>query len=80
MNENQQKIIAGALVDFLRFLCSQTEPVTIGDGCDALIPRELLAVWADARGLSLEGADVDGWSLPHSIFPVVDPVTGQVAE
>jgi hypothetical protein len=56
------KVIAGALFDFLGWATSQ--PETLRLGCSELVPPAIdaLTKWATLRGLSLEEADVKGWN------------------
>lgn len=59
MTEN--KIVAGALFDFLRFLT--TRDGTLKTGCmhECTPALDALTEFAEARGLSLEEADVNDW-------------------
>lgn len=61
MNEATRRIVAGALFDFAGFLTSRPGTAVIGDSHDATKVVELLQQFADARGISLDYAEVDGW-------------------
>lgn len=53
-------VIAGALFDFLAWL-STRDTLVVGAHHDAAPLPELLGEWADTRGLSLAGAEVQSW-------------------
>jgi hypothetical protein len=56
-----QNIVAGALFDFLGFLTTLEEPITMSGQHEAPKALLLLEEWAAKRGLDLDGADVMGW-------------------
>ncbi len=58
---NMSKRIAGALIYFFAYLTTREETLTLG--AEHLTPPavEALKEWADKRGLSLDGADVENW-------------------
>ena len=57
----QDKVIAGALFDFLGFLTTRDKPTAFGATRNASPAVELLKEWADKRGLDLEDADVENF-------------------
>lgn len=57
----QDRVIAGALFDFLGFLTTRDKPTSFGSTRNASPAVELLQEWADKRGLDLKGADVENW-------------------
>ena len=57
----QDKVIAGALFDFLGFLTTRDKPTAFGATRNASPAVKLLQEWANKRGLDLDGADVEGW-------------------
>lgn len=54
-------MIAGALFDFLGYLTTRPEPLTLGSEHEAPPAVDALQAWASERGLSLEHADVHRW-------------------
>ena len=54
-------IIAGALFDFMGFLTSRKEEVTLSGHHDAGVAVNVIKEFAAKRGLSLDDADVTGW-------------------
>lgn len=57
----QDRVIAGALFDFLGFLTTRDKPTSFGATRNASPAVKLLQEWANKRGLDLDGADVEGW-------------------
>ena len=57
----QDKVIAGALFDFLGFLTTRDKPTSFGSTRNASPAVELLQEWADKRGLDLKDAAVESW-------------------
>lgn len=53
--------VAGALFDFLGFLTSREQAITLSGGHDAVPAIEALREWAQTRGLDLDHADVLHW-------------------
>lgn len=61
MPNDTERMIAGALVDFLAWMTTRPESVPIGAAEDASRPFELLQEWAMIRGLLLDDAAVLQW-------------------
>lgn len=61
-NAALQQTIAGALFDFLGFLTTLDEPITLSAAHETS-PRavDLIVEWAALRGLSITSPDVLGW-------------------
>lgn len=59
--------IAGALFDFLGYLTTREESLSIGASEDATPPLRHLQDWAARRGLSLSPADVQHWNAVLAI-------------
>jgi hypothetical protein len=57
----QDRVIAGAVFDFLGFLTTRDKPTSFGATRNASPAVKLLQEWANKRGLDLVGADVEGW-------------------
>ncbi len=53
--------IAGAMFDFIGFLTTRSEPITLSRNHLAPPAVEALREWARERGLDLDEADVKGW-------------------
>ncbi|OZI74548.1 hypothetical protein [Bordetella genomosp. 12] len=60
-DDAKDSVIAGALFDFMGFLTTLDQPVTLGASKEATIAVKLLEQWAEKRGLHLSEADVKGW-------------------
>jgi hypothetical protein len=72
--------IAGALFDFLGFLTTSERRWTFSSTDDAGPAVAALEQWASKRSLSLDDADVEGWSAAPAA-PAPEPLTDQeVAE
>lgn len=54
-------LIAGALFDFLGYLTSRDEALTLSGHHHAMPAVDALSAWAATRGLDLDVADVERW-------------------
>lgn len=61
-DDAKDSVIAGALFDFMGFLTTLDQPVTLGASKEATIAVKLLEQWAERRGLHLSEAAVTGWN------------------
>jgi peptide subunit release factor RF-3 len=61
MSHEVEQIIAGSIFDFAAFLTCQETPITIGSAFNSGTIVPLIEEFSKMRGLSLEGADVQGW-------------------
>lgn len=68
--------IAGALYDFLGYLTTRAEPLTLSRAHEAPPALDALVAWAETRGLSLERADVLHWH-EYVTEPVITKTTGE---
>ena len=59
---SNNRIIAGALYDFLAYLTSLRTSISVGASEDCTIPLEKLIEWAQKRGLNITDADVLDWN------------------
>lgn len=74
--QDVSRIVAGALFDFMGMLTSQPEKTKFSDCDDAAPAVAQIEKFAAKRGLSLDEADVKGWSkslAAHSIHPAATP-------
>ena len=60
--EYENADIAGALYDFLGFLTTLKEPVTMSARHQSGIAVDLLQRWAEERGFSIKSANVKNWN------------------
>lgn len=69
----QDAAIAGALYDFAGYLTAQPaeHSFTVGAAHNVLPMVEALTAWAKTRGLSLNDANVEGWSI-NSMQPLTE--------
>jgi len=58
---HNNKMIAGALYDFLAYLTTLSPSISIGGNEDCTIPLDKLVEWAQLRGLNIRDADVVNW-------------------
>lgn len=61
MKQETHDIIAGAIYDFMAWLSTRDEPITIGSNNDCAPLPPLIEEWAATRGLDTSHADVMKW-------------------
>lgn len=63
--------IAGALFDFLGYLTTLPEAITLGAAWDAGAGMAALSAWAASRGLTLTGANVQEWQQEDFLHAIL---------
>lgn len=56
-----QKMISGAIFDFLGFLTTLEQSFSVGGNEDPTIALDKFVEWAKKRGLDIKDADVTNW-------------------
>jgi hypothetical protein len=59
---SNNRMISGAIYDFLGYLTTLSPPIVVGSSEDCTIPLDKFMEWAQERGLDIRNADVFDWT------------------
>ena len=57
----QRAIVVGALYDFMGWLTTRDEPITVSRSHTVYAVMDSFQAWAKERGLDINAADVEHW-------------------
>ncbi len=58
----ESAVVAGALYDFMGYLTTRDDPITVGRSHEVYKLIEAFSAWSEERGLDVDGADVLSWT------------------